>query len=108
MVVNADLAARVRGLVAGDPRVTEKKMFGGICFLLDGKILVAARRTGNLMAQVGAEAADRLDGQAGVARMVMKGKPTAAFLDIETGLLESDEELRRWIELAERYVAAKP
>jgi len=37
-----DLAERIRSLVVLDPRVTEKRMFGGVAFLLDGRILVSA------------------------------------------------------------------
>ena len=45
MAVRDDLTERIRRLVVMDPRVTEKRMFGGICFLLDGRILVSARHS---------------------------------------------------------------
>lgn len=108
MSVSEELTARIRSFVAFDPRITEKRMFGGICFLLDGKILVAARRTGSLLAQVGAEAGAAVTQEQGVTTMVMRERPMAGFIDIEADRLETDDELKRWIDLAERYVAARP
>lgn len=103
-----ELTERIRRATAFDPRVTEKRMFGGICFLLDGKILAASRRTGTLMLQVGATAAERSVTEEGVAYMIMKGKPTPNFIEVDLGLIETDADLGRWISLAERYVAMKP
>ncbi len=108
MPPSEELTRRIRDLVATDPRVTEKKMFGGICFLLDGRILVSARRTGTLLVQCGAEAAAAVTTEPGVSYMWMRGKPAANFVDVEADLLETDEGLLRWIDLAERYVSRKP
>ena len=71
MAVRDDLTERIRRLVVMDPRVTEKRMFGGICFLLDGRILVSARRTGTLLVQCGAAAAATAVLEPGVTRMVI-------------------------------------
>jgi len=108
MAVDEELTQRIRAVVSLDPRVSEKRMFGGICFLLDGKILVAARRSGGLLVQCGAEAARELTQEAGVAYMVMRGKQTPNFVDVEGDLVETDEGLARWIAVAERFVASKP
>jgi len=107
MPPNDELTQRIRSVVALDPRVTEKRMFGGICFLLDGKILASARRTGTMMLQLGADAAAEAVKQPGVAYMVMKGKNTPNFVDVDLGVLETDDDLRHWIGIAERYVASK-
>jgi TfoX/Sxy family transcriptional regulator of competence genes len=108
MAVDEELTTRIRSLVAGDPRVTEKKMFGGICFLLDGRILVSARRTGSLLVQCGAEAAADATREPGVSYMQMRGKPTPNFIDVGGELVETEPGLKRWIELAERHVGALP
>ena len=107
MAVREDIVAQIRQMIALDPRITEKRMFGGICFLLDGKILASARRTGTLMLQVGAGSAAEAVKQPGVAYMQMKGKSTPNFIDVDLGLVETEEDLKRWIGIAERYVAAK-
>jgi hypothetical protein len=108
MSVSDELTSRIRGFVALDPRVTEKNMFGGICFLLNGKILVASRRTGTLLVQCGAANAAEATKETGVTHMIMAGKPSANFIDVEYDLLETDEELGHWIGLAERYLSSLP
>ena len=108
MTISEQLAERIRGLVALDPRVTEKRMFGGICFLLDGRILICVRRAGSLLVQCGAAAATEAIGQPGVTPMIMAGRPQPNFIDVADDSLESDDRLRHWIEVAERYVAGLP
>jgi TfoX/Sxy family transcriptional regulator of competence genes len=107
MGVSEELTGRIRSIVALDPRVTEKQMFGGVCFLLDGKILVSSRRTGTLMVQCGAAAATEAMQEPGVTPIIMKGKPAANFIDVDNDRLETDDELKRWIDLAERFVSGK-
>ncbi|HTJ59383.1 MAG TPA: TfoX/Sxy family protein [Devosiaceae bacterium] len=108
MSATDELTARIRSHVSMDPRVTEQRMFGGICFLLNGRILVAARRSGTLLVQCGAENAALATAEPGVTHMMMRGKPTPNFVDVEDGLVETDEGLTRWIDLAERYVGSLP
>jgi hypothetical protein len=108
MAVNQELAARIRGLVGLDPRVTEQKMFGGICFLLDGRILVGVRRNGALLVQCGAAAAAEAVRQDGVGPMVMAGKAARNFIDVEGDSIETEANLSYWIVLAERYLASLP
>lgn len=107
MTISDELTARIRSFVALDPRITEKKMFGGIAFLLDGKILVSSRRTGTLLVQCGAESAAEVTKEPGVSPMIMKGKPAANFIDVDNDRLETDDDLKRWIDIAERFVSAK-
>jgi hypothetical protein len=108
MAVDQELAARIRGLIALDPRVTEKKMFGGICFLLDGRILVGVRRNGALLVQCGAEAAAAAIRREGVTHMRMGDRDAANFIDVEGDSLETEEGLGEWIALAERYLMTLP
>lgn len=103
-----EMTERIRRATAFDPRVTEKRMFGGICFLLDGKILAAARRRGTLLLQVGAEAAEKHAGQDGIVYMEMRGRKALNFIEVDLGLVETDADLDGWLRLAERYVALKP
>jgi hypothetical protein len=107
MAVSDELTARIRSIVALDPRVTEKRMFGGVCFLLDGKILVSARRTGTMLVQCGAATTAEVTKQSGVTVMVMRGKPSPNFIDVDNDRLESDGDLGHWIALAERFVSTK-
>ncbi len=103
-----DLASRISTLVALDPRITEKKMFGGVAFLLNGHILVSARRTGTLLVQTGRGAAVAVAGQPGVAMMFMRGKQAHNFIDVDDDRLETDDDLQHWLSLAEKYVSTLP
>jgi hypothetical protein len=105
MPARDDLAARIRSLVAMDPRVTERKMFGGIAFLLNGHILVSARGKGGMLVQCGEEAGPEAATQPGVTIMVMRGREMAGFLNVDDDQIETDEALQHWIDVAERYVA---
>ena len=104
MAVDQELAARIRSLIALDPRVAEQKMFGGICFLLDGRILVGVRRNGALLVQCGAEAAEAAIRQEGVTHMRMGEREAANFIDVENDSLETEQGLSEGIALAERYL----
>ena len=108
MAIDQELAGRLRGLLAFDPRVTEKRMFGGICFLLDGRILVGVRRSGALLVQCGAAAAAEAVRREGVAYMRMGARAAANFIDVEGDSLETENDLRHWIGLAERYLVTLP
>lgn len=104
-----EIAQRIRAIISLDPRVTEKKMFGSVAFLLNGHILVAARRSGtSIMVQAGAEAARTALATPGATIMTMRGRKMVNFLDVEADRFETDDELEAWIRLAERYVAGLP
>jgi TfoX/Sxy family transcriptional regulator of competence genes len=47
-----DLAGRVRGLISAEVGVTERPMFGGVAFLVDGRMAIAVKRRGRLMVRV--------------------------------------------------------
>jgi len=67
MPYDEELAARIREIVAGEPALTEKKMFGGIAFLIGGNMAVAASGHGGLMVRLGTAGALR-SAVAGTAR----------------------------------------
>jgi hypothetical protein len=106
MPARDELATRIRSFVALDPRITERKMFGSVAFLLNGHILVSARGKGGMMVQCGAEAGSQAATQPGVATMVMRGREMAGFVCVDDDQLEADDALQHWIGVAERYVAA--
>jgi len=60
MEYDEDLANRIRVLIAGDPDITERRMFGGLAFLAGGNMSVAASRQGGLMVRVNPEDTEAL------------------------------------------------
>lgn len=104
----AHLAERVRACLDGDPRVTETTMFGGLTFLLNGHILVGCKKDGRILLSVGKEHNSEALARPGATQMEHGGKPMRGFIWIDADAIEDDDDLRRWIETAERWVAALP
>lgn len=81
----------------------EKKMFGGICYLVDDKMLAGANRDGKLLARVDPAETDVLLSQANVAPMVMQGKQMPGFLYVLPEGYESEADLAFWLEKCLEY-----
>ncbi|HZQ81526.1 MAG TPA: TfoX/Sxy family protein [Gaiellaceae bacterium] len=108
MAYDERLAERIRALVADEPNVTEKKMFGGLAFLVDGNMAIAASGQGGALVRVDPEQSDALtaDGTASVA--VMRGRPMAGWLRVESDRLETEQALRAWVERGVGYARSLP
>lgn len=100
----AALAARMRSLIGMWPDVEEKRMFGGIAFLLNGHILIAASRQGGALVQVGKARNDEALARPGATQMVMRGTGMPGFIHVAPDELESEDGIRAWVALAEPYV----
>ena len=91
------LADRVRDVLADEPGVTEKKMFGGLAFLVGGHMAVAASGQGGLLLRADpARAEELLDGDV-VTRFEMGGRSMAGWLHVTAPALETDDRLRGWV-----------
>ena len=97
MAYDEDLADRIREALQGEDAVTEKRMFGGLAFLLDGAMAVAANSAGALMLPVDPVQTDSLVREPHVRRMVMRGREMDGWLQVDTDVLDSDEALRGWV-----------
>lgn len=100
------IETRLRNALAGRRSVSEKRMFGGTCFLLRGHMLCAAGRRG-FMFRVGKAQYEKALARRGATRVVMGGRPFEGFVWVDPGACDA-RALRRWIALAERYVGALP
>ncbi len=100
MAYDTELAARIRAALAGRPGVREVAMFGGLCFMVDGKLTVAAGSGGDLMLRCAPGRADDLLGD-GVRRAEMKGRPMSrGWLVVDAGVITCEAALAQWIGLA--------
>lgn len=107
MAYDDRLAQRIRDAVAGNPAVTEKRMFGGVAFLLRGLMFVGVSGR-SLMARVGAAShADALK-RPHVREMDFTGRPMNGYVYVDPGGLETAEQLRFWLERCERFVSTLP
>ena len=106
MAHDPELAQRLRGLLDGEQGLTEKRMFGGVGFLLHGNLTVTASGRGGLMVRVDPAREDELLGRPGVESMVMRGRPMRGWLHVEDEL--DDVALRGWVDEGVSYVRSLP
>jgi len=92
-----ELAARIRDLLAGEPDVAEKRMFGGLAFLVGGSISVAASGQGGLMVRVAPEETERLLAEPHARPFEMRGREMAGWLRVDAEGLGGEHELGRWV-----------
>lgn len=108
MAYDEELATRVREVVGGEPGLTEKRMFGGLAFLLDGNMAVGASSEGGLLLRIDPAQADDLVDDEHVRRFEMRGRKMDGWLRVDTDVLGSDEDLRRWVGHGVRYARSLP
>ncbi len=101
------LAARVRALLAGEDAISEQRMFGGLAFLLEGNMAVAASGNGGLMVRVDPTEGARLVASTAAVPMVMRGREMVGWLRVAEGL-ESDHELATWVRRGTDYARTLP
>lgn len=97
MAYDVQLADRVRELLADRSSVTEKKMFGGLGFLVAGRMAVAASSQGGLLVRVDPARADALLATAGAEPMEMRGRAIRGWLHVDAAGLRTKRQLSRWI-----------
>ena len=107
MAYDEDLAQRIRELLAREP-VTEKKMFGGLAFLLGGNMAVAASGQGGLMVRVDPAESDRLVSTTTARMMEMRGREMSGWLRVDSADLRSKAQLAKWVEVGTAYARSLP
>jgi len=102
-----ELADRIRAMIGGHPHGGEIRMFGGICFTLNGNMLVGTMKDGELLARVGDGQEAEALAKPGARRMNFTGREMKGFVMVAADEL-SDEALGEWISMATAYVGALP
>jgi TfoX/Sxy family transcriptional regulator of competence genes len=103
-----ELADRIRELLATDHDVAEKKMFGGLAFLIGGNMSVSASGQGGLLLRCDPEETDALVGRPGVGRFEMRGRAMDGWLRVDADAVESQEELEHWVAVGVDYARSLP
>ena len=108
MAYDEALAGRIRELVSGEAGVGELKMFGGLAFLVNGNMAVAASGQGGLMLRVDpAESADLVAGSK--ARVVeMRGRPMVGWLRVDAADVETEQALSEWVARGVAFARSLP
>lgn len=105
--MSAELADRIRAAVKDHPNIGEIRMFGGLCFTLNGNMLVGTMKDGGLMARVGEEQDAAALAKPGAEPMAFTGRTMKGFIIVSPDELR-DDALRDWISMAMAYVGPMP
>jgi hypothetical protein len=97
MAYDEALADRIRTLVAGEAGVTEKTMFGGLAFLVNGNMAVSASGQGGILLRVDPAESESLVADSAASVAVMRGREMPGWLRVGGGDLEDDNELAGWV-----------
>jgi TfoX/Sxy family transcriptional regulator of competence genes len=103
-----DLANRIRELVADEPGLTEKKMFGGLAFLINGNMSVSASGQGGLLLRVDPEDTDRLAEHKHAEPFVMRGRAMRGWLRVAPEGVRTKRDLERWVSRGVKYARSLP
>jgi hypothetical protein len=111
MAFDEVLANRIRELLSTEPgvsKVQEKPMFGGLAFLIDGNMAVAASGKGGLMVRVPAEETAALVQREHVSPMVMAGRETRGWLRVSDAGIETKRQLQGWVKRGTDHARSLP
>jgi TfoX/Sxy family transcriptional regulator of competence genes len=108
MAYDEELAARIRELVAGESDLTEKKMFGGLAFLVGGNMAVAASGQGGILVRVDPAATDALVTDTNARVFEMRGRSMQGWLRVDAEHVRTDRELAEWVERGTAYARTLP
>jgi TfoX/Sxy family transcriptional regulator of competence genes len=102
------LADRIRELLAGESDLTEKKMFGGLAFLIGGNMAVAASGQGGALVRVDPTRSEKLVATTNARFMEMRGREMQGWLRIDAEDVRSKRELAKWVEIGAKYARSLP
>ncbi len=108
MAFDEGLADRIREVLAGEAGVVEKRMFGGLAFLVGGHMAVSASGQGGLLVRCPPDDTAALVTRPYVQRFEMRGREMDGWLRVDHAGVATDHELRRWVRTGLDYVRSLP
>jgi TfoX/Sxy family transcriptional regulator of competence genes len=97
MAYDDELANRIRELLRDEQGLTEKRMFGGLAFLVNGNMAVSASSKGGLLLRVDPAQTESLVSAPEVRRFEMRGREMDGWLWVDGTAVGNDALLRRWV-----------
>ncbi|HEV7204274.1 MAG TPA: TfoX/Sxy family protein [Jatrophihabitans sp.] len=108
MAYDRELANRLREVLAAEPDLTEKAMFGGLAFLINGNMAVSASGRGGLLLRVDPADTEALGADPHAAPFVMRGRAMDGWLRIDVAGIDADADLQRWAAVGVTYARSLP
>ena len=108
MAYDEVLAERIRALIGPDPELTEKKMFGGLAFLIRGHMAISASGQGGVLVHVDPERSDELVATTAATVAVMQGREMPGWLRVAADSLGTDDDLSPWVETGIAHARSLP
>lgn len=108
MAYDEALADRIREHLAGAPLLTERKMFGGLGFMVLGNLAVAASGQGGLLVRVDPDEGERLLATTAARPMEMRGREMSGWLRVDAAEVATEEALEEWVQRGATYAASLP
>jgi len=103
-----DLAWRIRELLSDEFGVVEKKMFGGLAFLIGGHMSVSASGHGGVLVRVDPAQSDKLVATTSAEVAIMRGRPMQGWLRVSAEDLRTKRQLAKWVRLGATYARSLP
>jgi TfoX/Sxy family transcriptional regulator of competence genes len=103
-----DLAERIRELITDRTGLTEKKMFGGLAFLIGGNMAISASGQGGILVRVDPEQSDKLVATTEAEEMVMRGRSMNGWLRVDSEHVRTKRQLGKWVGLGTSYARSLP
>lgn len=108
MAYDEDLANRVRELICAEQGVSEKRMFGGLAFLIGGNMAIAASGEGGAMIRADPQQSDALIATTTASLVEMRGRAMPGWLRVSSDDLRTDDQLSPWVERGVGYARSLP
>jgi TfoX/Sxy family transcriptional regulator of competence genes len=108
VVFDEDLANRIRELIAAEPDVSERSMFGGLVFLVGGHMSVAVGAQGSLVVRVDPEDTDEFLAKPHAQPFVMGGRQLEGRVRVDAEGVRTKRQLERWVKLSVGYARSLP
>ena len=108
MAYDAELADRIREVVQGEPDLSEKRMFGGLAFLVRGHLAVSASSRGGLLLRADPADAETHTREPHVERFEMRGRAMDGWLHVGVDAVTTAPDLQRWVDVGLAYARSLP
>jgi TfoX/Sxy family transcriptional regulator of competence genes len=108
MAYDQDLANRIRELISAEDGVTEKRMFGGLAFLIGGNMAIAASSRGGLLVRVDPDETESLLRKPHAQPFEMRGREMRGWLRVDGAGVRTKRELEPWVKRGVAYARSLP